>query len=578
MRKLKEIFGLSEQGYVDLKKGVAACVLTNLSQILSVAVTILLFVELFSPLDGGAVSWTKIWVLFCMGIVAAIITFFCSKNDYRHTYVSCYSTAETSRRQIAEVVRKLPMRVFDSKDITELTTNMMDDCEVIEHAMSHVVPPLISNCISSAIICIAFAFFDWRMALALFFTLPISFLILFGSKKLQNKWNRKLTGAKLKASEESQEYLDGIKLVKSFHLEGEQFQAIQQAYAELKRQSIQTELGTGIFSAAAQFVLQAGVGVTIFVGASLLSGGQIELIPLLLALVLSTRIYGPILSVLTILPMMFRMIAATERMRELKDIPAMSGEKNIDFENYDIDFKKVSFGYQDETVLKNVDIHIPQGKITALVGPSGSGKSTAAKLIARFWDVDAGSIRIGGTDIRNVDPEYLMSRMAFVFQDVTLFSDTVMNNIRIGKENATDEEVYAAARAACCDSFVEKLPNGYDTLLGENGNTLSGGERQRISIARALLKDAPIILLDEITAALDPENEVYLQEALTHLIKGKTVVIIAHRLRTIQESDQIIVLEDGCVTEQGTHKDLLEQHGVYAKLFALQQESLRWAV
>lgn len=578
MRKLKEIFGLSEQGYVDLKKGVAACVLTHLSQILSVVVTILLFVELFSPLDKGTVSWTKIWVLFCLGIVAAIITFFCSKNDYRHTYVSCYSTAETSRRQIAEVVRKLPMRVFDSKDITELTTNMMDDCEVIEHAMSHVVPPLISNCISSAMICIAFAFFDWRMALALFFTLPISFLILFGSKKLQNKWNKRLTGAKLKASEESQEYLDGMKLVKSFHLEGEQFQAIQQAYAELKRQSIRTELGTGIFLAAAQFVLQAGVGVTIFVGTSLLSGGQIELIPLLLALVLSTRLYGPILSVLTILPMMFRMIAATERMRELKDIPTMSGEKNIDFENYDIDFKKVSFGYQDETVLKNVDIHIPQGKITALVGPSGSGKSTAAKLIARFWDVDAGSIRIGGTDIRNVDPEYLMSRMAFVFQDVTLFSDTVMNNIRIGKENATDEEVYAAARAACCDSFVEKLPNGYDTLLGENGNTLSGGERQRISIARALLKDAPIILLDEITAALDPENEVYLQEALTHLIRGKTVVIIAHRLRTIQESDQIIVMEDGCVAEQGTHKDLLEQQGVYAKLFALQQESLRWAV
>lgn len=578
MRKLKELFGLSEQGYNDLKTGVFACVITNLSQVLSVVVTIFIFVELFSPLEGGNVSWNRIWGLFGLGIAAAVITFFCSKNDYRHTYVSCYSTAEASRRQIAEIVRKLPMRVFDSKDITELTTNMMDDCEVIEHAMSHVVPPLISNSISSMVICIALAFFDWRMAIALFATLPVSFIILFGSRELQNKWNRRLMDAKLKASEESQEYLDGIKLIKAFHLEGERFQAIRDAYAELKRQSIQTELGTGICSAAAQFILQAGTGVTIFVGTTLLTGGQIGLIPLLLALVLSTRIYGPILSVLTILPMMFRMISATERMRELMEIPIMSGEKEIDFESYDIDFLNVSFGYQKETVLRNVDIHIPQGQITALVGPSGSGKSTMTKLIARFWDVDGGSVRIGGVDVRNVDPEYLMSRMAFVFQDVTLFSDTVMNNIRVGKENATDEEVYAAARAACCDSFVEKLPNGYETILGENGNSLSGGERQRISIARALLKDAPIILLDEATAALDPENEVYLQEALTHLVKGKTVVIIAHRLRTIQGADQIIVLKDGCVAEQGGHRALLERHGLYEKLFGLQQESLKWTV
>lgn len=578
MRKLKEIFGLSEQGYLDLKKGVLACVITNLSQVLSVAVTILVFVELFSPLEGGTISWNRIWGLLALGIVSAVITFFCSKNDYRHTYVSCYSTAEISRRQIAEIVRKLPMRVLDSKDITELTANMMDDCEVIEHAMSHVVPPLISNSISSAIICIVIAFFDWRIALALFAALPVSFVILFGSRAIQSKLNRRLIKAKQRAAEESQEYLDGIKLIKAFHLEGERFEAIRKAYEELKSQSIKTELGTGMFSAAAQFILQAGTGITIFAGTALFTGGQIGLIPLLLALVLSTRLYGPILSVLTILPMMFRMMSATERMRMLMSVPIMSGEKGIDFENYDIDFINVNFGYREETVLKDVNIHIPQGKITALVGPSGSGKSTAAKLIARFWDVDNGSIRIGGVDVRNVDPEYLMSKMAFVFQDVTLFSDTVMNNIRIGKKNATDEEVYAAARAACCDSFVEKLPKGYDTLLGENGNTLSGGERQRISIARALLKDAPIILLDEVTAALDPENEVYLQEALTRLVRGKTVIIIAHRLRTIQGADQIIVLQDGCVKEQGGHQTLLDQQGLYEKLFHLQQESLGWSV
>lgn len=578
MRRFKTIFGLSEQGYKDLKKGVLACVITNMSLVLSVAVTIGIFGELFGSLDGKNISWNHMWMYFAGGLIAAIITFFCSKNDYRHTYVSCYSTAGESRIKIAEIIRKLPMRVFDSKDITELTTNMMDDCEVIEHAMSHVVPPLISNTISSTIICVALAFFNWRMAIALFCTLPISLIIIYGTRRLQSKWNEKLMKAKLKESEETQEYLDGIKLIKAFHMDGERFEALSEAFNDLRVQSLKTEIGTGVFSAIAQFVLQAGVGVTIFVGTNLLTKGDISILSLMLSLVLATRIYGPILSVLTILPMMFHMMDATKRMRELMEIQTMDGRTDVKFKNYDIDFKDVTFRYQDESVLKNVSLHVPQGQITALVGPSGSGKSTIAKLIARFWDVNEGSISIGGVNIKDVDPECLMKKMAFVFQDVTLFSDTVMNNIRIGNMNATDEEVYAAAKAACCDEFINKLPDGYNTLLGENGNSLSGGERQRISIARALLKDAPIILLDEATASLDAENEVYLQTALSKLIQGKTVIIIAHRLRTISGASQIIVLKNGQIQESGQHKELMKHKGIYEKLYTLQQNSLEWSV
>ncbi len=578
MRKLKRLFGLSKKGYIDLKKGVLACVITNLSLMLSVAVTIGIFAEVLRPLTGGQISWTKMWLLFLGGIVAAVITFLCSKNDYRHTYVSCYSTAEESRIQIAETVRRLPMRVFDSKDLSELTTNMMNDCEIIEHAMSHVVPPLLSNGISCTIICAVLAVFDWRMTLAIFCTLPVSFLVLFGSRKLQDKLNSKQVEAKLKASEETQEYLDGIKLIKAFHLDGEKFTALRDSFQNLKRQSIQTELGCGIFSSGAQFILQAGVGIAVFVGTYLLTEGKIELIPLLLSLVLATRIYGPILSVLTILSMMFRMLTATQRVRELMEIPVMTGNKDTPVTHFDIEFDHVTFRYRDTDILKNVSFHIPEEKITALVGPSGSGKSTTAKLIARFWDVNSGKIMVGGVDVKTLDPDYLMTKMAFVFQDVILFSDTVMNNIRIGNLNATDEEVFAAAKAACCDEFISRLPDGYHTMLGENGNTLSGGERQRISIARALLKDAPVILLDEATASLDPENEVFVQQALSRLIAGKTVLVIAHRLRTISQAEQIIVLKDGRIAESGVHNGLVEKKGLYQKLYALQKESLGWSV
>lgn len=580
MISLKEVFQLSEKGARDLKKGIAACTITNLSLMLSVVVTMQIFTEVLKPLAGNdaEISWKKLWVLFGCGVVSAVIHFFCSRNDYRNTYVSCYTAAEDSRIRIAELVRKFPMSVFQDKDLTELTENMMGDCASIEHSMSHIVPPLIANIISSTIICACVMLFDWRMGLSIFITLPFSFLIIFGSRKLQERGSKSQVQAKLKAAEEEQEYLEGIKLIKACNMDGEKFSALNKSLKELKEKSIQMEMTTGVFIGIAQFVLQAGIGITVFVGVHLFTGGQITLIPLLLSLVIACRIYGPILTVLTLLPMLFHTLVSTQRMRELAGIAMMEGNTETVITSHDITFENVSFAYKEENVLQNVNAVIPEGKIIALVGASGSGKSTMSRLIARFWDVNKGKIKLGGVDIKTLDPEYLMAHMSFIFQDVILFQDTVLNNIRIGNRNATDEQVMAAAKAACCDEFVEKLSEGYDTILGENGNTLSGGERQRISIARALLKDAPIILLDEVTASLDPENEVMIQKAISRLIEGKTVIVIAHRLRTIVGADQILVLDDGKVAEQGTHAELMKQNGIYQSMYDIQMKSQEWAV
>lgn len=578
MMSLKEMFQLSDRGARDLKKGILACTLTNLSLMLSVVVTVQIFAEVLRPLTGGAVSWNRLWLLFGAGVTAAVIHFLCCRNDYRKTYVSCYTAAEDSRIRIAELVRRLSMSVFNNKDLTELTTNMMGDCASIEHSLSHIVPPLMANAVSCTLICICMMLFDWRMGLSIFCTLPVSFLIILGSRKAQMRGSRRQVEARLKASEEEQEYLDGIRIIKACHLDGERFSQLNDALKDLKKQSIRMELRTSVFISAAQFVLQAGIGVTVFAGVHLLTGGSIAVLPLLLSLVIVCRMYGPILAVLTLLPMLFHTLVSTRRMRELANIPVLEGRTDVPLPNHTITFDHVSFAYAKEPVLKDVTATIPEGKITALVGPSGSGKSTMARLIARFWDVSGGAVKLGGTDVKTLDPEYLMGYMSFVFQDVTLFNDTVWNNIKIGDLDATDERVFAAAKAACCDEFVSRLPDGYQTLLGENGSTLSGGERQRISIARALLKDAPIILLDEATASLDPENEVLIQRAISRLIKGKTVLVIAHRLRTVANADQILVLSNGVIAESGTHAELMAGDGLYRRLYQIQAGCQKWAV
>jgi len=386
--------------------------------------------------------------------------------------------------------------------------------------------------------------------------------------------------AKLAASGQVQEYIEGIKVIRACNLDGEKFGALEHALRIMKRLAIVMEFGTGVFVTGAQVVLQAGIGLTVLLGTTLLTGGRIEVLPLLMFVLIVVRIYGPILVELTLLPELLYHQIAVKRMRDLMAVPLMAGSTEKEIKNFNIVFDHVDFHYNEdgEETIKDMSVIIPSGGITALVGPSGSGKSTVSRLIARFWDVSGGKIMIGGVDIKTLDPEHLMSYMSFVFQDVTLFNDTIYNNIRIGNRNASREEVMAAAKAACCDEFTNRLPDGYDTMLGENGATLSGGERQRLSIARALLKDAPIVLLDEATASLDPENEALIQRAISTLIAGKTVVVIAHRLRTVMGADKIVVLDNGRLVEEGTSDELIARRGLFARLYNIQRESLGWTV
>lgn len=575
MKRLQNAFEISDEATLGLRKGIVACTLTNIVTLLSVLIVVLAFQEVLKPLTGAEASWPRLWILFFVGFAIAIISYFCSKNDYRKTYLSCYMAAEDSRVRIAETIRHFPMSVFDSKSLAELTSNLMGDCANIEHALSHIVPPLLANCISTAIVSLGIAFFDWRMALTIFCTLPISLLIIFGTRKAQKKVSNRQANAKVAASNKIQEYLEGIRVIKECALDGEKSTELETALTELRKASIGMELKTGVVISVAQFVLQAGIGLTVFVAVRLFVGGSMDLFPLLLSLVVVCRVYGPILSILTLLPMLFHTVTSTERIRALFSIPFMSGGKTA-IDHFGIEFDHVWFSYGGKMALRDISVEIPERKVTALVGPSGSGKSTLLRMIARFWDVDKGAVRIGGVDVKTLDPEHLMNYMSFVFQNVILFNDSVMNNIRIGNARATDEQVMAAARAANCDEFIGALPDGYQTCLGENGSTLSGGERQRISIARAILKDAPIILLDEATAALDPKNECELHKAISRLIAGKTVLVVAHELGAITRSDKIIVLNSGGVDDVGTHNELMSRDGLYARLFAIQAKSQRW--
>lgn len=583
MFNLKEKLILTDKGHLDLKKAIAACTLTNLSLMLPFGITIQIFGELLKPLMGDEISWIKMWMYFGLGLISAMLVYLASKNDYKKTYVASYMESEATRTRVAEHIRKLPMSFFNNKNLSELTTNIMGDCATSEHVLSHIIPQLIANGISISVICLALALFDWRLALTVFCTVPVAFLIIVVSRKVQKNFGEKHVEAKLKASDQIQEYLEGIKVIKSCKLDGTKFSALKNALRLMKQLAIKMEFVFGIFITGAQMVMQAGIGLTVFVGTYLLTDGKIELVPLLMFFLIVVRIYGPILTELTLLPELLYMQLSTSRMRTLFSTPAMEGDSEKEIKDYKIDFENVSFVYSgkystEEAVIKDMSISIPANAITALVGPSGSGKSTISKLIARFWDVNKGTVKIGGIDIKTLDPEHLMSYMSFVFQEVVLFNDTIYNNIRIGNMNATEEQVKSAAKAACCDEFVSLLPDGYKTLLGENGGTLSGGERQRISVARALLKNAPIVLLDEATASLDPENEVLIQQAISKLIEGKTVIVIAHRLRTVAGADKIIVIDKGKAVEQGTHEELIGKKGLYERLYSIQQKSLGWSV
>ena len=567
MSKLKEKLMLSEKGYSDLKKAITACTITNIALLLPSMVACLIFWELLKPFTGEAISWAALWKLLGLGLVAAILVFLAAKNDYRKTYIASYKEASTTRLRIAEHLRKLPMSFFNTKDLSDITTNMMADCSSMESMLSSTIPPLIANIISVTLTCVCLAFFDWRMALAIFCTMPVTFLIIWCGRKLQLLLFDKQVDVKLEASSQIQEYLEGIKIIKSCGLGGSRFDALDKALQAMKKIAIKVELASGILVQGASLILQAGLGITIFIGTVLITGGKIELLPLLVLLMFSTQIYGPILAILSQLTSLFHLETVTNRMRTLLTTPAMEGEDK-DVSKYDIELKNVTFGYNQDDVIKDVSFSIPAGSVMALVGPSGSGKSTISKLIARFWDIRKGQITIGGMDVSTIEPEHLMRCMSFVFQDVTLFNDTVFNNIRVGNMNATEEQVMAAAKAAYCNEFIQRLPDGYQTILGENGSTLSGGERQRITIARAILKNARVIILDEATAYADPENEYLIQNAISKLVKGKTLIVVAHRLATIQKADQILVVENGKIVGCGRQEELLSECPLYQRLWS----------
>lgn len=575
---LQKLLSLTDTSSTELKKAIFSSFVAQVSLVLPIMILVLTFVEILRPFFGEVVDWQKLWLLAAFSLVIVALVFVAHRYEYGKTYVTAYQAAEEKRTSLAEHLRKLPLSYFGKKDLTEITVKMMGDCGTLEQSFSSIIPPFGGALLNLLLTCGLLAIFDWRMALAMFITVPLSFGFMLLCKRMHDRIGRAHAQSKLDASEQMQEYLEGIKVIKAFGLGGEKFKSLEQAYRNLMYISTRTETVNGALTTVSMMMLRFGIPLTIFVGLSFVTSGTLELLPFLVFLIFSNRLYASLSTPLALWGDLLYALLAIKRLHSVYEETPMTGSDTVSLNNYDIEFEQVSFSYQEEQAIKNVSFNISPEQVTALVGPSGSGKSTIAKLIARFWDVDEGSIRIGGVDLRDIDPERLLTWISFVFQDVVLFDDTLYNNIAIGKAGATREEVEKAARHAQCHNFITRLPHGYDTFVGENGCTLSGGERQRVSLARAILKDAPVVLLDEATASLDPENEMEVQEALSHLIKEKTVIVIAHRLRTIEGADRIIVLDDGTVAQQGTSAELLREGGLYAKLFAIQQENYGWTI
>ena len=568
-------YALSRQGAKDLIVATISCVVHNL--MLMLPVSLLYF--LVSDLYEGGVSQSHLWI-YIVGMVAGVLLIlFSYRWVYGATYYATYKESSVRRISLAEKLRKLPLSYFGKKDLSDLTTTIMADCTTLEQSFSHWVPEFFGAMISTVLIAICLFVFDWRMALAAMWVLPVSLAIVAFSGKVQNYFTRKQTQAKLAVADGIQEALETMRDLKSNNAEGKYLDALDEKIDKLEGRMIKSELGAAMFVVPASMILKLGMGTVALVGGILLAENTLTVLSFFMFLLVASRLYDPLASSLQNLAAIISTRIPIERMNSIENYPIQPGTGELKTKGYDIVFENVSFSYNTgEQVLDNVSFTAKQGEVTALIGPSGGGKSTAAKLAARFWDVDRGKITIGGQDVRKVDPEKLLSAYSIVFQDVTLFNNTVMENIRIGRQGATDEDVLAAAKEAQCDEFVEKLPEGYQTMIGENGSMLSGGERQRISIARALLKDSPVILLDEATASLDAENETQIQKAISRLVKGKTVLIIAHRMRTVEGADKLVLLKEGKVAEQGTPQELYAKGGLYTKMCELQQQSGDWKV
>ena len=568
-------YALTDQGVKNVKKGAFWTVIVNLVVMGGMSILYLLMyglMETFTddqPLPNAA-------LLLGLVVVFLILSFVTHLQQYYATYGLVYNEVKSTRLSLAERLRKLPLGYFGKRDLADLTETIMGDVNRMEHVWSHVLGYLYGAYLSTAIIAVCLLVFDWRLAIACLWGVPVAFGLLFGTRRISARTSERTKKAAIRVSDGIQEALENVREIRATNQEERYLAGLNTKIDDHEKVTIQGELGTGIFVNAASVIMRLGVATTILVGAGLILSGQIDFMLLFLFLLVITRVYAPFDQSLALIAEMFVSQVSADRMNEIYDTPTAEGAEVFQPKGHDIEFDHVGFAYDKKKVLDGVSFTAREGEVTALVGPSGSGKSTCARLAARLWDVTEGRIKVGGVDISTVDPEALLTDYSMVFQDVVLFDDTVMENIRLGKRGATDEEVRAAAEAANCGEFIRRLPQGYDTPIGENGAKLSGGERQRISIARALLKNAPIVLLDEATASLDVENETKVQGALSRLLTGKTVLVIAHRMRTVAGADHIVVLENGHVAQQGTPAELMEQGGLYRRMVELQSESARW--
>lgn len=575
IKTLQRRFALSRQGAVDLIKGCIACVVQDISFMLPVGLLYYFVIDAMNGnLNGSRIAFYAVGSLVCLCLIF-IATWF----QYNATYLATYVESGVRRISLAEQLRKIPLSFFGKKDLADLTNSIMGDCATLETAFSHYVPALAGSLISTTLIAICLFAIDFRMALAAVWVLPIAFTITLFSARVQEYFNRKSVAANVALESGVQECIESLQDLKSNNAEERYLKGLDKKIDYVEKRHIITELGTALFVVSSTLILKFGIATVALVGSALLIRREIDIPLFFMFLLVASRLYAPLEGALQNLAAVISTKTNINRMNEIFDQPIQTGSNTMTNQGYDIVFDHVGFAYNTgETVLKDVSFTAKQGEVTALVGPSGGGKTTVSRLAARFWDINKGKITVGGMDISKIDPETLLSLYSIVFQDVTLFNNTIMENIRIGRKDATDEEVIAAARLANCEEFAVKLPDGFYSMIGENGCELSGGERQRISIARAFLKNAPIILLDEATASLDVENETLIQAALSKLIKDKTVLVIAHRMRTVSGADKVVVLSDGSVAEQGTPEKLMNTGKIYPHMVKLQMISGDWGI
>lgn len=574
IEKLQHKYALSHQGAADMVKACISVTITNLVLMMPAGILYMLIKDLLDDNLTGSRIWIyAVGIIICLVLIGVV-----NYIQYNSTFLATYKESGVRRTALAETLRKLPLSFFGKKDLSDLTTTIMADCTQIETASSHWIPEIIGAVISTAIVGISmFVFFDWRMALASFWVIPVAFLIMALTSDAQKKAVSRNSSVKMELENGIQECLESVRDLRSNNAQEKYMNSLEKKIRNVEKQALATELKMAVYVNAASMILKAGIGTTALVGGIFFARGEISILTFFMFLMLVSRLYDPMQVTLQNFAAIIATEVQCERLDEVLSHEIQTGSETLTNNGYDIEFDHVKFSYSDNTaVLKDVSFTAKQGEVTALIGPSGGGKTTVSRLAARFWDISGGTIKVGGMDISGIDPEKLLSMYSIVFQDVTLFNNTVMENIRIGRKGASDEDVIHAAKLANCDEFIRKLPEGYNTQIGENGSKLSGGERQRLSIARAFLKNSPIILLDEATASLDVENETLIQQALSELIRDKTVLIIAHRMRTIANADNIVVLKDGVVAEQGSPDELSKTDSIYKHMREQQTLTENW--